>query len=129
VAAVREEGLMGREQQGQRDWGGAMRESVLGLQEWRAGHPQATFAEIEAEVDRRWNVLRAQLLADLALASAATEGAAAPAAPCPQCGGTRLRDEGPRERTVRSLGHAPVTLRRAYAACTQCGYRFFPSGR
>ena len=119
---------MGRGQQLRRDWGGAMQESVLGLQEWRAGHPQATFAAIEAEVDRRWNVLRAQLLADLALASAATEGAAAPTVSCPQCGGAPLRDEGPRERTVRTLGHAPVTLRRAYATCTQCGYRFFPSG-
>jgi hypothetical protein len=120
---------MGRGQQGQRDWDEAMQASVLGLQDWRAGHPQATFAEIEAEVDRRWNVLRAQLLADLALASAAAGGAAASTAPCPQCGGAQLRDEGMRERTVRTLGQAPVTLRRAYATCTQCGYRFFPSGR
>ena len=120
---------MAATQQAGRDWAGMMQESVLGLQDWRAGHPQATFAEIEGELDRRWSVLRAAMLADLALASAATVGAAARAAPCPQCGGTQLRDEGTRERTVRTLGDAPVTLRRAYATCTQCGYRFFPSGR
>jgi hypothetical protein len=120
---------MATTRQAGRDWAGIMQESVLGLQDWRAGHPQATFAEIEVELDRRWSVLRAAMLADLALASAATAGAAAPTVPCPQCGGTQLRDEGPRERTVRTLGHAPVTLRRAYATCTQCGYRFFPSGR
>ena len=120
---------MAATRQARRDWAGIMQESVLGLQDWRAGHPQATFAEIEAEVDRHWTVLRAQLLADLALASAATEGAAAPTVPCPQCGGARLRDEGLRERTVQTLGQAPVTLRRTYATCTECGYRFFPSGR
>ena len=119
---------MATTQQARRDWAGIMQESVLGLQDWRAGHPQATFAEIEGELDRRWSVLRAALLADLALASAATEGAAAPAVPCPQCAGQHLRDEGLRERTLVTLGHAPVTLRRDYATCADCGYRFFPSG-
>lgn len=117
---------MATTQQARRDRAGIMQERVLGLHEWRADHPQATFAAIEAEVDRRWHVPRAQLLADLARASAATAGAAAPTVPCPQCGGTQLRNEGLRERTVRTLGQAPVTLRRAYATCIQCGYRFFP---
>lgn len=43
---------MAATQEARRDWAGVMRESVLGLQDWRAGHPQATFAAIEAEVDR-----------------------------------------------------------------------------
>src|SRR5438270_13895583 len=88
-------------------------EVFLGLQAWRALHPQAQFAAIEAEVDRRLNHLRAQLLADLALASAATD--VTPAACCPGCGGP-LRDEGPRQRTVVTVGQARVTLDRAYAA-------------
>ena len=100
----------------------------LGLHEWRARHPQARFVAIEAELDAQLRHLRAQLLADLALASAAAEVTGALALACPGCGGT-LRDEGPRERTVVTVGHAPVTLRRDYATCTQCGYRFFPSGR
>ena len=120
---------MATTRQAGRDWAGLMQERVLGLQDWRAGHPQATFAELAGEVDRRWRVVRAALRADLALASAATAGAAAPTVPCPQCGGTPFRDAGPRARTVRTRGHAPVTLRRADATCPQCGYRLFPSGR
>lgn len=120
---------MAGEQRARRDWAGVMQEHVLGLQAWRAGHPTATFAEIEAELDRQWSGVRAQLLADLALAQGSAAGAGCPAAPCPDCGGTAFRDEGARERTVVTLGHAPVALRRDYRRCTQCGYRFFPSGR
>lgn len=119
---------MAATQRTQRDWAGVMQESVLGLQDWRAGHPQATFAEIEAEVDRRWSGLRAALLAELALASPATAGTSPPPARCPQCAGQRLRDEGLRERTLVTLGQASVTLRRNYVTCAACGYRFFPSG-
>src|SRR5262245_43326469 len=114
-------------EQARRDWAGVMQERVLGLQEWRARHPTATFAEIEDEVDRQWSGVRAQLLAELARAGAAG-GAAGPATPCPECGGTAFRDEGPRERTVVTLGQAPVALRRDYRCCTRCGCRFSPSG-
>jgi len=100
---------------------------LLGLQEWRALHPQASFAAIEAALDAGLAHLRAQLLADLALASAATEVSGRAAPRCAGCGGA-LSDEGPRARTVVTVGHAPVTLRRDYATCTRCGYRFFPSG-
>ncbi|MFN8511312.1 MAG: hypothetical protein U0841_01695 [Chloroflexia bacterium] len=62
-----------------RDWAGVMQEQVLGLQDWRARHPAATFAD-RAEVDRQWSGVRAQLLAELALAQTAAEGC--PAAPC-----------------------------------------------
>jgi hypothetical protein len=102
-------------------------EVFLGLREWRARHPQASFAAIEVELDAQLSQLRGQLLADLALASAATEVTGAVALVCPSCGGS-LQDEGPRERTVVTVGHAPVTLRRDYATCIACGYRFFPSG-
>ena len=108
-------------------WEGGAQAVFLGLREWRAAHPQATLAAIEAELDRRWAALRGQMLADLALASAATDLAAGTAA-CPECGGV-LRDEGPRERTLHTAGQAPVTLRRDYATCTTCGYRLFPPGR
>src|SRR5690348_6680582 len=100
----------------------------LGLREWRALHPQATLREIEVELDRRWAALRGQMLADLALASAATAVAAPTPPVCPQCGGT-LRDEGVRQRTLWTTGQAAVTLRRDYATCIACGYRFFPPGR
>jgi hypothetical protein len=108
-------------------WEGGAQAVFLGLREWRAAHPRATLAEIEAALDRRWAALRGQMLADLTLASAATEVAAGAAA-CPHCGGA-LRDEGPRARTLATAGQAAVTLRRDYATCTGCGYRFFPPGR
>jgi hypothetical protein len=107
-------------------WEGGAQAVFLGLREWRAAHPQATLAAIEAALDRRWAALRGQMLADLALASAATE--VAPGATCPHCGGA-LRDEGARERTLLTAGQASVTLRRDYATCTACGYRLFPPGR
>jgi len=119
---------MATPQEARQDWVRVLYESVSGLQDWRAGHPQATFAEIEGELDRRWSGLRAAVLAELALAQTATVGTAAGPLPCPQCGGTQLRDEGVRKRTVVTLGQAPVTLRRTYVTCTACGYRFFPSG-
>jgi hypothetical protein len=128
---------MARERSAQAAWRGEARQAglqqefqevFLGLRAWRERHPQASFAAIEAEVDAQLSQLRAQLLADLALASAATEVTGPTGLVCPGCGGT-LRDEGPRERTVVTVGHAPVTLRRDYATSTQCGYRFFPSGR
>ena len=106
-------------------WEGGAQAVFLGLREWRAAHPRATLAAIEAELDRRWAALRGQMLADLALASAAVESAAAT---CPHCGGA-LRDEGARERTLVTAGQGAVTLRRDYATCTGCVYRFFPPGR
>lgn len=97
----------------------------LGLREWRARHPQATLREIEAELDRRWATLRGQMLADLALASAATAVGSASPPVCPQCGGT-LRDEGGRQRPLRTTGQAAVILRRDDATCTACGERLSP---
>jgi hypothetical protein len=100
----------------------------LGLREWRAAHPRATLAEIEAELDRRWAVLRGQLLTDLALASTAADLTRDERPVCPDCGGP-LRDEGVRQRTLVTTGNAPVTLTRDYATCVHCGRRLFPPGR
>ena len=46
-------------------------EVLTGVRDWRTAHPRATFAEIEAAVEERLSGLRAQLLQDVALASAA----------------------------------------------------------
>lgn len=64
-------------------------EDLTGICDWRTAHPTATFAEIEAAIDERLDRLRARLLQEVALASAAA-GAdrPAPAWPvCPACGG------------------------------------------
>jgi YgiT-type zinc finger domain-containing protein len=99
---------------------------MTGLRDWRAAHPQATFAEIEAVVDTRLNGMRARLLEDLALASAAAEATEAPGA-CPACG-QALQRRGMQRRTVTVQGDQPVHLRRAYAVCPACGTGLFPPG-
>jgi hypothetical protein len=48
-------------------WDASMRDVFLGLREWCALHPQATWAEIETELDRRMARMRAQMLTDLVL--------------------------------------------------------------
>ena len=54
-------------------------DAVLGeVARWRAAHPRATWAEIEAAVDERLAGLRARLLADSAQASPAAD-------PAPNC--------------------------------------------
>ena len=111
-------------------WEGGTQAVFLGLRAWRALHPQATLREIEAELDQRLSRLRAQMLEDLALASAAADLACQDAEPprCPQCGG-RLHDAGMRERTLVTVGNEAVHLRRDYATCSQCGSRLFPPRR
>jgi YgiT-type zinc finger domain-containing protein len=110
-------------------WRTLSEEVMSGLQEWRAAHPRATFAEIEAVVDERLNGLRARMLENLALARAAAERAAGeedrPA--CPDCG-QPLQRRGYRTRTVTVQGGQAVRLRRAYAVCPACGTGVFPPG-
>jgi ribosomal protein S27AE len=116
-----------------RHWEAQAQEAFLDLREWRALHPQATLAEIERELDRRLEVLRARLLADLALASQAAdlqgrEGAPAQRARCPRCG-TPLHDGGVHQRTLVTLGNHKVALVRDYGTCPGCGSGLFPPGR
>ena len=109
-------------------WEGSVQDLFFGLREWRAVHPHATLAEIEAELDRQLTRLRAQMLTDLALASRAAQVGQVgreERAPCPECGG-RMVSEGERARTVRTIGNEPVRLERDYASCTACGSQFFP---
>jgi hypothetical protein len=109
-------------------WEGGRQEVLLGLRDWRARHPKATFGAIEEELDRRLHQLRAQMLADLALASTATTLDCGERPVCPACGGA-VHDAGVRKRTVRTVGNQPVTLHRDYATCPRCGVGLFPPGR
>jgi DNA-directed RNA polymerase subunit RPC12/RpoP len=109
-------------------WDGQAQDLFGGLREWRATHPKATFAEIEAELDRQLQHVRGLMLEDLALASTAADLQAQAATVCPDCGGA-LRDEGVHPRTLVTWGNVPVTLRRDYATCPACGSRVFPPGR
>ncbi|HUZ01033.1 MAG TPA: hypothetical protein VMU89_11825 [Thermomicrobiaceae bacterium] len=101
---------------------------ITGMRDWRTAHPTATFAEIEATVDARLDGLRARLLGELAVASAAAGGAAGSTAArpvCPACG-TRLAPRGTRTRELTVQGNQPVRLTRGYWACPACGAGLFP---
>jgi hypothetical protein len=118
---------MGWEEQGEQAWRALSEEVLTGLREWRAAHPRATFAEIEAVVDERLNGMRARMLEDLALTSTAAELAEAGGGPlaCPECG-QALQRRGAQIRTVTVQGDHQVTLRRQYAVCSACGTGRFP---
>jgi YgiT-type zinc finger domain-containing protein len=105
-------------------------EILTGLREWRTAHPTATFAEIQAAVDERVDRLRATLLQEVALASAAAEGAERTTMERPACAacGERMTPRGTRERTLTVQGDEAVTLSRSYWVCPACGTGLFPPG-
>ena len=114
------------------DWAGQWRllseEVLVGMQDWRTAHPQATFAAIEAEVETQLSRLRARMLEDAALASRAADLAQAPPGErpgCPECG-QPLQARGQQTRTVTVRGNRQVQLRRSYVVCSACGTGLFP---
>jgi len=103
---------------------------MTGMAEWRVQHPQATLSAIEAALDERLAGLRARMLQDTALASAAADLTTASEEQrpcCPECGHA-LEARGQEERTLRTTYERPLTLRRSYAHCPACGVGFFPPG-
>src|SRR3954463_11452368 len=112
-------------------WGEDAASVWAGLADWRAAHPTATFSEMETELDARLNQVRARVLADLALASAAADVQAASRAERPRCAGcgTVLQARGRSDRTVLTQGGAEVRLERSYATCPRWGDGSFPPGR
>ena len=111
-------------------WSEAAAPAWAELVAWREAHPKATFAEIEAELDRQLHQVRARMLGDLALASATADLAAGGAERprCERCG-VALRVQGREERGVVTHGGVEVRLARSYATCPRCGDRSFPPGR
>ncbi len=104
---------------------------MTGMKEWRLQHPRASFGEIEAALDERLAKMRARMLQDLALASAAAQVSTAPEGErprCPQCGG-QLEVRGEEQRTLTTTYNQPVTLRRSYAYCPACEAGLFPPRR
>src|SRR3954468_15046053 len=106
-------------------------EAVLtGFKEWRVAHPRATLGEIEAALDARLAVMRARLLEDAALASAAADLRALPpeARPrCPACDAV-MELRGPEARHLTTTYEQPLILRRHYAVCVACGEALSPPG-
>lgn len=93
------------------------------LRAWRAAHPQATFAEIEAATDYYLAPMRTALLAEAAQAAEIPERPA-----CPQCG-SALQRVGQRLRTVRTTQNQAVVVQGPGYRCPACGTGVFPPGR
>ena len=70
-------------------WHELAEEVMSGMKEWRLKHPRGTLCEIESALDERLGKMRARMLADTALASAATEMTRSEGGEgwrCPACG-------------------------------------------
>ena len=94
---------------------------------WRAAHPTATLAEIEAALDERLAALRRRMLADTVAKSPSTDWSATSpdARPrCPSCD-VALQPRGKRKRHLRTAG-GTITLDRTYGICPVCGEGLFP---
>ena len=109
-----------------RPWDQLTAEVLSGFAEWRRQHPAATLAEIERALDERLDGLRARMLEDAALASAAADLRATPARPaCPDCG-TPMHADGRAVRHLTTRGDRRLTLSRSRARCPACGAGLFP---
>jgi YgiT-type zinc finger domain-containing protein len=111
-----------------RNWRVLSEEVLTGMKEWRLQHPKATFREIEAALDERLAKVRARMLQDAALASAAAEmttskGEDRPR--CPKCGHT-LESRGSVTRQLTTNYNQTIELKRSYAVCPACGTGLFP---
>ena len=119
-----------KQQSGEPTWHGMSAEILSGMQEWRHQHPQATLREMELEVDARLSRLRARMVEDLALQSAAADGEDAQASEqprWPQCG-VPLQPRGTQTRHLQTHGGRELTLERRYGVCPSCQEGLFPPG-
>lgn len=106
------------------DWEAMYERVSAELTVWRKAHPRATFTEIEAEIDRRMNRLRAQMLADLTGEDGQAEEEELY---CPECG-ERMQRRGKKKRRLQVQGGEEIELERHYAICPSRGKGFFPPG-
>ncbi len=121
---------MDQAQQRAVEWAALAEAAFAEVTAWRQQHPTATLREIETTIDERLAKLRAQMLQDTALASAAADltGVAAEERPvCPACG-QRLQPRGQQVRQLTTAHEQPVVLTRSYATCPACGAGLFPPG-
>jgi hypothetical protein len=111
-------------------WQELSEEVLSGMKEWRMAHPRATWREMEAALDEKLAGMRARMLQDMALASAAAEWEGEADGEVPVCGqcGQGLKARGKKQRQVLTHGGRSVTLERQYGVCETCGAGFFPPG-
>jgi hypothetical protein len=93
-------------------WQELAEEVMSGMKEWRLQHPKAALREIERALDERLAKMRARMLQDAALASAAADMQANEEEErpvCPECG-ARLESRGKQERHVTTLHNQELRL-------------------
>ena len=93
-----------------------------------AAAPDGDLAQDRDGIDERLAILRAQMLQDTALSSAAADWRTVGEAErpgCPDCG-QRLRPRGQQVRHLTTAHEQPVVLTRTYAVCPACGAGLFP---
>jgi len=103
-------------------WQARSEEAFKEVAQWREAHPKATLAQIEQVIDEQLNALRAQMIEEVAQASAPEQSRR-----CPQCGAS-VQARGQHERVLQAHGGHDVRLSRQYLSCLHCGYSFFPPG-
>ena len=113
-----------------RSWHQLSFEIMTGIHEWRLHHPTATLRQIETELDARLDRMRAQMLQDLALQSAASDWQQRPPDQyplCPECG-LPLEPRGSETRHLQTHGGNDLVLDRDYGICPACKTGLFPPG-
>ncbi len=108
-------------------WDHLAGEALAGVRRWRETHPTASLTEIEAAVDAEFAGLRARVVTDAAVSSAAAAPTTVARPACPVCGGT-MHADGMEVRRLTTAGDRPVTLRRTRLRCPACGTGLFPPG-
>ncbi len=111
-------------------WDALADEVLSGMKEWRLQHPKATLREIEGALDERLGKMRARMLQDAALASAAADLKAAQGAAQPRCEacGAVLVERTVAERELITQHNQVLKLERSYGVCPSCGAGLFPPG-
>ena len=97
------------------------------MKEWRLQHPKATLRQIEGALDERLGKMRARMLQDAALASAAADIRTAQASERPVCANVthvmsaRARSSGASDRPMRlrtASGCSATLAKKRLAAAT-----------
>ena len=111
-------------------WDELAEEVLSGMKEWRLQHPKATLRQIEAALDERLGKMRARMLQDAALASAAADIKAAHASERPVCSacGSPLEERTVAARELVTQQNQVLQLERSYGVCPTCGAGLFPPG-
>jgi hypothetical protein len=111
-------------------WDELAAEVLSGMKEWRLQHPKTTLRQIEAALDERLGKMRARMLQDAALASAAADLKAAQATERPVCSecGSVLVERTVAERQLITQHNQVLQLVRSYGVCPTCRTGLFPPG-